>query len=112
MEQPRTANSEPPKFSAQTWNFGGADGALSKTCRHFGLKDVFVADNDCGEDDWKGVWTEGRFDLVEEDGGEDLSNDDYDKQDDDNFDDGGGGNTSRHVSIIDLESLMFPFWIR
>ena len=43
---------------------------------------------ECDEDDWESFWTEVRFDLVHEDEGEDLSNDDCDKHNDDNCDDG------------------------
>ena len=43
---------------------------------------------ECDEDDWESFWTEVRFDLVHEDEGEDLSNDDCDKHSDDNCDDG------------------------
>ena len=45
----------------------------------FELKDVVVAGNDCGEDDWESVRTDGRFDLAKEDGEDDLINDDCDK---------------------------------
>ena len=43
------------------------------------------------EDDWERVWTEGRFYLGKEDGGDGLVDDDCDKHDDNNCDDDCGG---------------------
>ena len=54
-----------------TWG----DGELNKKNWHFGLKGVAMANSDCDEDDWESVWTEGRFDLGMDDGGDDLIND-------------------------------------
>ena len=94
------------------WNFGGANRELSQTFWHFSSKGVDVTDNDCGEDDWESVWTEGRFDLVKENVGGDSINADCDKHDNDNCDDDYGDNTLRNISVLDLENLMFTFSIR
>ena len=93
-------------------NFGEAVGELSKKFWHFWFKGVAVADSDWNEDDWESVWTEKRFDLGKEDGGDNLINDDCDKHDDNNCDDDCVDNTSCKVSIIHFENLMFPFSIR
>lgn len=37
-----------------------------------------MPDSDCDEDDWENVSAEGRFNTVEKDEGEDLSNEDGD----------------------------------
>ena len=44
----------------------------------FGLRGFNVPDSDCDEDDWENVSAEGRFNTVEKDEGEDLSNEDGD----------------------------------
>ena len=49
--------------------------------------------------------------LGKEDGSDDLINDDCYKHDDDNCDDGCGNKMSWNVSIISLDTLMFPFSI-
>ena len=79
---------------------------------HFGLKGVAVGDSDWDENDWESVWTEERFYLGKEDGGNSFTNDDCDNHDDDNCGDDCGNNTSCSVSIINLENLMFSFSIR
>ena len=40
--------------SGNVWNFGGTVEESNKK------KNVAVADSDCDEDDWEGVWTEGK----------------------------------------------------
>ena len=61
--------------------------------------------SDWNEDDWKSIWTEGKFDLGAWDGGDNLIH-----QHDNNCDDC-GDSTSYNVSIIDSGKLMFPFSI-
>ena len=85
---------------------------LSKKIWHFRLKCFAVADSDLNEDDLESVWTEGKLDLGKEDGDGDLINDDCDKHDDDSCDDDCSDNPSCNVSMINLETLMFPFSIR
>ena len=51
------------------------------------------------------------FDLVQDDKGEHLSNDDCDKHNDDNSDESGNGDdTSCSVLMNDFENVIIPFW--
>ena len=98
--------------AVNVWDLGRAVGELKKKFWHFGLKGVAVADRDYDEDDWVSFQTKIKFDLGKEDGGCDVINDDCDKYDDDNCVDNCGDNTSCNISIINFDTLMFPFSIR
>ena len=77
------------------------------------MKGLALADSDCDEDDWGSVWTVGKFELLEEDEGKDLRNDDGDKHDDncddDDDDDDDDNKKSCKALMIDFDSLIFPF---
>lgn len=71
------------------------------------LKTFLVADSNCDENNRENVSTEGRFDLIEENEGENLSIDYRDEHYDDVV-----GNRSCNIFRPDLENLMFLFSFR
>ena len=94
------------------WSCDEVVGELSKIFWYFALKDVFVADSDWDEDDWerKGRnWTEGRFDLIKEDWGDDWINDDCDKHDDDNCDEACGALSAGAVPVSNVFTVAVIF---
>ena len=93
------------------YDFAGSVWELWKIIWCFELKGIAVADSHWDEDDWGRSWAERKFDLVKEDGGDNLIKDDCDKYEDDDWDDC-SDNTSCNVSITDFENFIFPFSIR